>query len=88
MALHRQDAPEQTPNAIAYQGVPGAYSEVAALATCPGWTHVPCNQFEQVFQVGRDGKDMLQAGLCLRQPGGLLARGCSSHVELWSRSAF
>jgi hypothetical protein len=31
--------------------VPGAYSEVAALAACPGWTHVPCNQFEQVFQV-------------------------------------
>lgn len=53
MTLRPQDTPEQTPNAIAYQGVPGAYSEVAALATCPGWTHVPCNQFEQVFQVGR-----------------------------------
>jgi len=31
--------------------VPGAYSEVAALAACPGWSHVPCDQFEQVFQV-------------------------------------
>jgi Prephenate dehydratase len=60
-----QDAPEQTPNAIAYQGVPGAYSEVAALATCPGWTHVPCNQFEQVFQVGRDGTLLPQAGFGL-----------------------
>jgi hypothetical protein len=85
IALRPQDAPEQTQNAIAYQGVPGAYSEVAALATCPGWTHVPCNQFEQVFQVGRDRKILLQAGLSLRRAGSAvtwkLLFACGALVE-------
>lgn len=45
-----QGVPE-VPYTVAYQGVPGAYSEVAALAACPGWRHAPCNNFESVFQV-------------------------------------
>ena len=45
-----QGVPE-VPFTVAYQGVPGAYSEVAALAACPGWRHTPCNNFESVFQV-------------------------------------
>lgn len=39
-----------TTSTVAYQGVPGAYSEVASLAALPGWDHVPCNTFEAVFQ--------------------------------------
>ena len=35
---------------VAYQGVPGAYSESAALKACPGWTPLPCEQFEVAFQ--------------------------------------
>lgn len=44
-------------NRVAYQGVPGAYSEMAALKACPGWEPLPCEQFEVAFealsQVGR-----------------------------------
>ena len=32
------------------QGVPGAYSEMAALKACPGWEPLPCEQFEVAFQ--------------------------------------
>lgn len=32
------------------QGVPGAYSEGAALKACPGWETLPCEQFETAFQ--------------------------------------
>lgn len=35
---------------MAYQGVPGAYSEMAALKACPGWEPLPCEQFETAFQ--------------------------------------
>jgi len=34
----------------AYQGVPGAYSEVAALSACPTHEALPCEQFEVAFQ--------------------------------------
>lgn len=37
-------------NRVAYQGVPGAYSEMAALKACPGWDPLPCEQFETAFQ--------------------------------------
>ncbi|PRW61501.1 Arogenate dehydratase prephenate dehydratase chloroplastic [Chlorella sorokiniana] len=37
-------------NRVAYQGVPGAYSEMAALKACPGWEPLPCEQFETAFQ--------------------------------------
>ena len=35
---------------VAYQGVPGAYSEIAANKACPGWEPLPCEQFEVAFQ--------------------------------------
>lgn len=35
---------------VAYQGVPGAYSEVAALKAYPQCEAVPCEQFEAAFQ--------------------------------------
>ena len=35
---------------VAYQGVPGAYSEIAANKACPGWEPLPCEHFEVAFQ--------------------------------------
>ncbi|KAL6990766.1 ADP,ATP carrier protein [Sarracenia purpurea var. burkii] len=35
---------------VAYQGVPGAYSEAAALKAYPNCETVPCDQFEAVFK--------------------------------------
>ena len=35
---------------VAYQGVPGAYSESAARKACPGSQPLPCEQFEVAFQ--------------------------------------
>ncbi|GAB2211045.1 hypothetical protein Droror1_Dr00016336 [Drosera rotundifolia] len=35
---------------VAYQGVPGSYSEDAALKACPGCETVPCDEFEAAFQ--------------------------------------
>lgn len=40
----------KTKSKVAYQGVPGAYSEVAAQKACPGWITLPCEQFEVAFQ--------------------------------------
>lgn len=39
-----------SPQRVAYQGVPGAYSEGAALKSCAGWEPLPCEQFEVAFQ--------------------------------------
>ncbi|GMP73176.1 hypothetical protein CsSME_00031007 [Camellia sinensis var. sinensis] len=36
---------------IAYQGIPGAYSEAAALKAYPKCETVPCDQFEAAFKV-------------------------------------
>jgi arogenate/prephenate dehydratase len=38
------------PPRVAYQGVPGAYSERAAAAAVPGADPLPCAQFEVAFQ--------------------------------------
>lgn len=40
----------QRSDLVAYQGVPGAYSEAAALKACPGKELLPCDQFETAFQ--------------------------------------
>jgi arogenate/prephenate dehydratase len=39
-----------TPLRVAYQGVPGAYSEMAALKAIPTGEPYPCAQFETAFQ--------------------------------------
>ena len=36
---------------VAYQGVPGAFSEAACLKACPDGEPLPCEQFETAFQV-------------------------------------
>ncbi len=43
------------PLRVAYQGVPGAFSEVAARHACPGATLVPCPTFEATFDTLRTG---------------------------------
>ncbi len=46
-------APE---NIIAFQGVPGAYSDMACRAAFPEMTTLPCVSFEDTFAAVRDGK--------------------------------
>lgn len=40
---------------VAYQGVPGAYSQLAAEKAYPGCESVPCEQFETVFEAVEKG---------------------------------
>jgi prephenate dehydratase len=44
--------PEHT---IAFQGAPGAYSDLACRHVFPGLTTLPCNQFEDAFAAVREG---------------------------------
>ena len=46
---------------IAFQGVPGAYSELACRAAFPGMTTLPCESFETAMAVVREGR----AGLAM-----------------------
>lgn len=41
---------ETTTGVVAYQGVPGAYSEIAANQACPGFETLPCEQFDVAFE--------------------------------------
>jgi prephenate dehydratase len=41
---------------IAFQGAPGAYSDLACRAVYPRYKTVPCMAFEDVFAAVRDGK--------------------------------
>jgi len=41
---------------IAFQGAPGAYSDLACRAVFPGHETLPCMAFEDVFAAARDGK--------------------------------
>jgi prephenate dehydratase len=40
---------------IAFQGVPGAYSDLACRSAYPGWTTLPCPSFEAAIAAVRDG---------------------------------
>jgi prephenate dehydratase len=44
------------PTTIAFQGIRGAYSDLAARAVFPGHPTLPCAAFEDVFDAVRDGK--------------------------------
>jgi len=46
---------------IAFQGVPGAYSDLACRQAYPGWTTLPCPSFEAAMEAVRDGR----AGLAM-----------------------
>ena len=49
--LQSSSAKRSSARKAGYQGVPGAYSEVAALKACPDFDPMPCEQFETAFQV-------------------------------------
>ncbi|KAK9806205.1 hypothetical protein WJX72_005284 [[Myrmecia] bisecta] len=44
------ESPHAVHQLVAYQGMPGAYSEMAARKACPEWEPLPCEQFEVAFQ--------------------------------------
>jgi prephenate dehydratase len=44
---------------IAFQGVPGAYSDLACRNARPGMTTLPCATFEEAFAAVRDGRALL-----------------------------
>jgi prephenate dehydratase len=46
-------------NAIAFQGVPGAYSDLACRAAYPRMTTLPCTSFEAAIDAVRDGSAAL-----------------------------
>lgn len=54
MRVHAQDQMSssggENSKVVAYQGVPGAYSEMAANQACPDYTPLPCEQFEVAFE--------------------------------------
>ncbi len=41
---------------IAFQGLPGAYSDLACRDAYPGWTTLPCPSFEAAMEAVRDGR--------------------------------
>lgn len=73
------------PPHLSLQGVPGAYSEIAAKTACPDMTPLPCGQFEVAFQA----LDQVHAACCLAwvcsEVGGLLVLVpsccCSCHAS-------
>ena len=48
--------PSQRGGRIAFQGVPGAYSDMACRAAYPAMTTVPCDSFEDTFAAVRNGQ--------------------------------
>ncbi len=50
-----------TTGTIAFQGLPGAYSDLACRHAFPGWTTLPCPSFEAAMAAVREGR----AGLAM-----------------------
>ena len=48
-----------TEQTIAFQGEPGAYSDLACRNAYPGWTTLPCPSFEATFDAVREGRAAL-----------------------------
>ncbi len=46
-------------NVIAFQGFPGAYSDMACRAVYQGWTTLPCETFDDAFSALKDKKAAL-----------------------------
>lgn len=44
---------------IAFQGLPGAYSDLSCRHAYPGWTTLPCPSFEAAMQAVREGRAAL-----------------------------
>lgn len=45
-----------TAKTIAFQGLPGAYSDLSCRAAYPGWTTLPCPSFEAAMAALREGR--------------------------------
>jgi prephenate dehydratase len=45
-----------TAKTIAFQGLPGAYSDLSCRTAYPGWTTLPCPSFEAAMQAVREGR--------------------------------
>jgi prephenate dehydratase len=48
-----------TAKTIAFQGLPGAYSDLSCRAAYPGWTTLPCPSFEAAMAALREGRAAL-----------------------------
>jgi prephenate dehydratase len=55
-AAPRQTASPQGGQTIAFQGMPGAYSDLSCRHAYPGWTTLPCASFEAAMQAVREGR--------------------------------
>jgi len=57
-SILKEQAPRQmaSGDVIAFQGVPGAYSDMACRAARPQLTTLPCTSFEDTFAAVRDGR--------------------------------
>src|SRR3954469_13299040 len=53
MSMTTASDPAQT---IAFQGEPGAYSDLACRQVFPTWTTLPCAAFEDAFAAVREGR--------------------------------
>ena len=51
--------PPEEARVIAFQGLPGAYSDLSCRRAYPGWTTLPCPSFEAAMQSVRDGRAAL-----------------------------
>jgi len=56
---------------VAFQGVLGAYSHMAAQATLPDYEVMPCGSFSEMMAQVRDGKAQMAAGASAGILGGL-----------------
>ncbi|GBQ98692.1 prephenate dehydratase [Asaia lannensis] len=51
-------------NIIAFQGRPGAYSDLACRTARPGWTTLPCPSFQAAIEAVREGRATLGMLAC------------------------
>ena len=80
---------------IAFQGRPGAYSDLACRTVYPDWTTLPCPTFEAAMEAVREGAANLAMLPCENSLAGrvpdihalLPEAGCSSSASISSESS-
>ena len=58
-ASRHDSAPMGAGGTIAFQGLPGAYSDLSCRHAYPGWTTLPCPSFEAAMEAVREGRAAL-----------------------------
>jgi prephenate dehydratase len=58
-AAHAQPGTNGGAGTIAFQGLPGAYSDLACRQAYPGWATLPCASFEAAMAAVREGRAAL-----------------------------